>query len=88
MLQDLMRGTLSALIAYSAHYGATKFYSYICVPDGVYGYFQGFITTGAPICQIGVKVISNTQVSYSSAILIGLTRFLVDIVAPGVGTGF
>jgi len=84
MLQDIIRGAVSALIAYSSHYGATKLYNHICVPDGLYGYFQGFVTTGSPICQIGVKIISNTQVSYSSAIIIGLTRFIVDVVAPGV----
>ena len=82
-MEAIAKSLASALIAYSAHYGATKFYNYACAPDGLWGYLQGLITTGSPICQAGIHVISNTQVSYSSMVLMGATRILVDLVAPG-----
>jgi hypothetical protein len=34
------------------------------------------------VCQLGVQVISSTQVSYSSIIMMGISRILLDIVAP------
>ena len=49
----------------------------------MWGYVQGLVTTGSPLCQAGVQVISNTQVSYSSMIMMGITRIVVDLVAPG-----
>lgn len=82
-MEVILKNLATALLAYSAHYGATKFYNYACVPDGIVGYMSGLITTGSPICQAGIQVISNTQVSYSSMILMGATRIIVDMVAPG-----
>lgn len=72
----------SALISYSTHYGMTKLYNAACVPDGVWGFLQGMVTSGSPVCQLGVQVISSTQVSYSSIIMMGISRILLDIVAP------
>jgi hypothetical protein len=74
----------SAIISYSAHYGMAKAYSYACVPDGIYGFLQGMITSGSPVCQASVQVISATQVSYSQLILMGISRAALDYVAPGV----
>jgi len=71
------------LLSYTVHYAATKAYSYACVPDGWMGYLTGLITTGSPVCQAGVHVISHTQVSYSSMVLMGISRLFVDLVAPG-----
>uniref|UniRef100_A0A6C0ANQ7 Uncharacterized protein n=1 Tax=viral metagenome TaxID=1070528 RepID=A0A6C0ANQ7_9ZZZZ len=82
-MEVILKNVAAALLAYSAHYSATKFYNYACVPDGFMGYLSGLITTGSPVCQAGVQIISNTQVSYSSMIMIGITRVLVDMVAPG-----
>jgi len=76
----------SALISYGAHYGMTKAYNYACVPDGIYGFLQGMLTSGSPVCQAGVQVISSTQVSYSQLIMMGISRVLVDAVAPGLPT--
>ena len=73
----------SALLAYSSHYAANKFYNYACVPDGFYGYLQGFITIGSPICQTGLLIISNTQVSYTTLIMNVISRGIVDYVTPG-----
>ena len=82
-MEAIAKSAASALIAYSVHYGTNKLYNTLCVPNGIWGYFQGLITTGSPICQARIQVISNTQVSYSSMIMMGITRVLVDIVAPG-----
>lgn len=83
-MEHLLKGLGSALIAYTAHYGSSKLYSEFCVPDGVWGYLQGMVTAGSPVCQAGMKVMEATQVSYSTVILMGLTRLALDVVAPGV----
>ena len=77
----------SALISYSTHYGMTKLYNAACVPDGVWGFLQGMVTSGSPVCQLGVQVISSTQVSYSSIIMMGISRILLDVVAPASTKG-
>lgn len=78
-----MKGLLTASVAYSTHYGVTKLYNEFCVPNGIWGFFQGAVTTGSPVCAAGMTVMQTTQVSYSTVILMGLTRFVVDLVAPG-----
>lgn len=81
---SLVKSIGSALLSYGAHYGMTKAYNYACVPDGVYGFLQGMLTSGSPVCQAGVQVISSTQVSYSQLIMMGISRVVIDAVAPGV----
>jgi hypothetical protein len=76
----------SAFISYSTHYGMTKLYNAACVPDGVWGFLQGMVTSGSPVCQLGVQVISSTQVSYSSIIMMGISRILLDVVAPSASS--
>lgn len=73
---------MSAVVAYTAHYGMVKLYSAACVPDGVWGYVQGLVTAGSPFCQAGVQIISSTQVTYGAVITMGLTRLVLDVVAP------
>ena len=73
----------SAIIAYTSHYAMNKFYNYACVPDGLYGYLQGLIIIGSPVCQASVQLISNTQVSYSSTVMMIVSRGVIDILAPG-----
>ena len=73
----------SAVIAYTSHYAVTKFYTYACVPDGFYGYLQGYITTGSPVCQASLQLITNTQMSYSNTVMIILSRAIMDVLAPG-----
>ena len=85
-MEILLKSAASAIIAYTAHYASAKFYTYACVPDGFLGYLSGLITTGSPVCQVGVQIISSTQISYSSMILMGISRVLVDLVAPGAPT--
>jgi hypothetical protein len=52
----------------------------VCVPDGFYGYIQGLVSIGSPVCQAGVQAISATQVSYSSLIMMGVSRLFIDFV--------
>ena len=84
-MEFMLKGLSSALIAYSAHYGVAKLYDQFCVPDGFWGYMQGFVTTGSPVCNAGVQIMSATQVSYSTMVLMGVTRLAIDWVAPGAG---
>jgi hypothetical protein len=86
-MEAILKSGASALLAYTTHYGMAKLYNYGCVPDGVWGYLGGMLTTGSPICQAGVQILSNTQMSYSSMIMMGITRVIVDMVAPGVPVG-
>jgi len=79
---SFVKSVVSALISYSAHYATAKLYSAACVPDGVYGFLQGLVTSGSPVCQVGVQVLSATQVSYSSIIMMGMSRLILDAVAP------
>ena len=74
----------SALISYSAHYGVAKLYNTACIPDGMWGFLHGMITAGSPVCQVGVQVMSATQVSYSSVVMMGISRIILDVVAPGI----
>ena len=86
MWEAVLKGLTTAAVAYTTHYGVTKLYNEFCVPDGFWGFLQGAVTTGSPVCSAGVQLIQNTQVSYSTVVLMGLTRFVVDLVAPGSGT--
>jgi hypothetical protein len=81
-MEVILKNAAAAIVAYSAHYGAAKFYNYACVPDGVVGYLTGLVTTGSPICQASIQILSITQVSYSSLILMGITRMAIDLAIP------
>jgi len=72
----------SMVLAYTAHYGIVKLYNIACVPDGLWGYLHGMISTGSPVCKGALQVISQTEVSYSSMVMMGITRAIVDLVAP------
>ena len=77
-MEFVSKGVVSAIIAYTTHYGISKIYNHICVPDGILGFFQGLIATGSPVCQAGVQLISSTQLSYSSLVTLGVSRLIVD----------
>ena len=77
-MEFVSKGVVSAIIAYTTHYGISKIYNHVCVPDGILGFFQGLIATGSPVCQAGVQLISSTQLSYSSLVTLGVSRLIVD----------
>ena len=81
------KGLASALISYTAHYATTKAYSEFCVPTGFQGFLQGLVSAGSPVCQVGVQAISATQVSYTTVIMMGLSRVFLDSICPGMAEG-
>ena len=81
------KGLASALISYTAHYATIKAYSEFCVPNGVQGFLQGLVSTGSPVCQVGVQAISATQVSYTTVIMMGLSRIFLDAICPNMAEG-
>ena len=83
-MEAILKSVASGVLAYTSHYGITKLYNRVCIPDGFWGYFSGMISTGSPICKAGIDIISNTQVSYSSLITMSIARIIIDILAPGV----
>lgn len=81
-MQAIGKGLATMLLLYSVHYSIAKMYNYFCVPDNVYGFFQGMVTTGSPMCMGAMEVLKTTQISYSTLIMMGTTRLFVDMVTP------
>ncbi len=79
-LAELTRTGLSILLVYSTHYGTTKAYSMICVPDGLLGFIFGFVTLGSPWCKLMLEIMKVTENQYSTIILIILSRLLMQAV--------
>ncbi len=77
-LGELGKALLSVLLVYSTHYGTSKIYDTVCVPDGVTGYLQGLITTSSPWCRMTLDIMKTTENHYSSVILVGLSRLLLS----------
>jgi hypothetical protein len=83
-MDPIMKFAATAFLTYSTHYGISKVYNLACVPDGIMGYMYGFVSMGSPLCQVGLQAMTNTQVSYSSMVMTGITRLVVDYIMPGV----
>ena len=77
-MNQLVRTCISAFLAYSAHYSATKIYTSICIPSGVYGFFMGGVTTGSSVCSTMLQFMTNSQTAFSTIILTSLSRMIVD----------
>lgn len=80
LMEEAFRTGLSILLVYSTHYGSAKLYNLICVPDGVWGYFFGFISTASPWCKFVLEVMKVTENQYSTIILIVLSRLFMQAV--------
>lgn len=83
-MEAISKAALSAFVAYTAHYTSAKLYNEFCVPDGFWGYLQGIVTTGSPVCKVGMEIMSHTQLSYSTVLMMGISRIALDWVAPGI----
>ena len=79
-LQEASKLALSTFIVYSVHYGAVKSYDTFCVPDGVYGYLQGLVTAGSPVCKFVLDTVTSTQNHYSGVLLVGISRLLLGLI--------
>lgn len=77
LLPELAKTGLSIVMVYSTHYTSSKLYNMVCVPNGVVGYFYGFITTASPWCRLLLEIMKLTENQYSSIILIVLSRILM-----------
>jgi hypothetical protein len=81
-MQAIGKGLAAMLLVYTTHYSVAKLYNHFCVPDTVYGFFQGMISTGSPVCMGGMEILKSTQTSYGSLIMLGTSRLFVDIMNP------
>jgi hypothetical protein len=77
-LSELKKTGLSILLVYSTHYGATKLYNVVCVPNGLMGYVFGFVTTASPWCRLLLEIMKLTENQYSTIILIVLSRLIMQ----------
>ena len=77
-METIAKTALTAFFTYGAHYGITKAYSEYCIPDGVWGFIQGSLTTGSPICTSVFSAMSHTQVSYGTIILTTLSSAVAN----------
>lgn len=85
MYEPILKLVGTLLLTYSTHYGATKLYTTLCVPDGFAGYVYGMFTTGSPICTATLSYVSNSQSSYATVITTTLSRAIMDTLLPGSG---
>ena len=76
-LKEIAKSGVSVFVAYGTHYGATKIYTWFCVPDGISGFIQGLVTTASPWCRITLETMKVTENQYSTLILIGVSRLVM-----------
>jgi hypothetical protein len=82
MLYEVGKTLASIMVTYSAHYASTKVYSGMCVPDGLWGYLQGLVTTGSPLCTATLTYASNSQNSYATILTMAVSRIAIELVLP------
>ena len=82
MLAEVGKTLATVIVTYSAHYASTKAYSTFCVPDGILGYIQGFLSAGSPLCSATLTYASNSQNSYAAIITMAISRIAIDTLMP------
>ena len=82
MLAEIGKTHATNVVTYTAHYASTKAYSSFCVPDGLWGYVQGFLTTGSPLCSATLTYASNSQNSYATIITMAVSRIAIELIVP------
>jgi len=78
-MEAILKAVATVFVSYGTHYTVTKLYSRFCVPDGLYGFVQGLLSAGSPLCHGGMEVMRNTQTSYSSLVMAGASRLFIDM---------
>lgn len=89
-MDEIVKTGLSLGLVYVTHYGSTKLYDAFCVPDGIAGFLQGMITAASPWCRLTLNIMSMTEESYSSLVLMGVSRVVIGALFPaatGVAAG-
>jgi hypothetical protein len=82
MLAEIGKTLATIALTYSAHYASIKVYSSFCVPDGVWGYVQGLLTTGSPMCSATLTYASNSQNTYATIITMAVSRIAIELIVP------
>jgi hypothetical protein len=77
-MHALARTFLAAFLAYSSHYMFTKTYAWMCIPDGINGFFTGMMYTGSPVCAGILNVMSHSHVTFTTVVVTSISRLLVD----------
>jgi hypothetical protein len=77
-MHNLARTLLAAFLAYSSHYAFTKTYAWVCIPDGVSGFFTGMMHAGSPICAGILNVMSHSHVTFTTIVVTSMSRLLID----------
>lgn len=78
-LAEIAKTGFSVLLVYSTHYGTTKLYNTVCVPDGFVGYLFGFITTASPWCKFMLELMKVTENQYSTIVLVVVSRLVLKL---------
>lgn len=82
MLYEVGKTLASIALTYSAHYASTKLYSELCVPDGIWGYLQGLVTAGSPLCTATLTYAYNSQTTYATVVTMAISRVAIDLILP------
>ena len=77
-MHNLVRTAFAALLAYSSHYVFTKTYAWMCIPDGIGGFFNGMMYTGSPVCAGILNVMSHSHVTFTTVVVTSISRVLID----------
>ena len=72
------------LLTYSSHYAAANLYAKLCVHATPWGFLQGMIATGSPVCSAIHAYVGNSQTSYTTIITTTISRAVIDAILPGV----
>jgi hypothetical protein len=81
-MHEIFKLIASGVLAYSVHYGSEKFYDTVCTGDGVSGFVRGLFTVASPWCTLALSTMTHTQSLYSNFVVFGVSRLLVEFVAP------
>jgi hypothetical protein len=79
-MESILKSVASTGLIYLTHFATTKYYNHFCIANGTWGFVSGLFTTGSPMCHVAVTVLHNTEIAYTSAFSIGLTRFILDAI--------
>jgi hypothetical protein len=79
-MNSIVRTILATIIAYTSHFSITQLYTTFCIPLGFYGYIQGILTMGSPICGSLLSIMTYTQSTYGTLVITGISSLLLDII--------
>ena len=77
-MRNLTKTLLAAFLAYSSHYAFTKTYAWLCIPDGIGGFFTGMMYTGSPVCAGILNIMSHSHVKFTTVVVTSMSRLLID----------